>query len=808
MDNDTPNESQPDLVDGASPAQKEAEEGSAVLGNVRTLVRDKTRFEPEDIQPVAEEDILKAFTLNAGYSLEARVETRDINGYFERTSTDHNCNDGSPESAAQAETKYRLKLAGSQLESCLYAPGTPYNAMGAGVLLAHEVKHWFLYTCGTCSGDGRVECHTCHGRKTETCWHCSGGLFVTCDDGCNGSGRINCAICCGSGHVDRQESYPTTVSVPTSIWNGSEHVTSYRTEYRTEYRTVQHPCLHCASGKRQCSRCGGRGHINCPTCFATGNITCRTCSGLGDLTCQPCSGSGEVGEAAWVDVHVIPDYRVLLSDEAADDAKSICDKEGAHGIAAVAQTMSLSRIELDNPECLKHLTAGYDGVFRIVRLDAGCNNKSYHLVAYGNDLRWLTLGDIVEDLLRGDLQALSNALNQIADDSFFSSRIDLLLEPLHAVAASELNAEVVESILRGDAKHVHANVVSPEYVRSIQTAIFGSLRQIYTRLAKQFWWKGALASGVVTMLVWFFYNPMWATLAGLLTIPASFFLFSRRVLRVLTDSLGGIQQAKRAINIAVKGKRNQLAQFLVLAPSAVAVLALGYFLPVHGLLSEKPGAQIAALTQSSGNPVPNTQTESVSVETALKLYNGGKFNQARSILQRLAESGDKSAAGPYGWMILFAEGLPPGSPLTVQAQYAEAKTWIDKGLIHKDIWALAGKGVMLAQEWGEIRDMPRGLDYLKQAANGGHAVAMHFLGMIYVQGFRITADKFEARKWFIMAAEKGRPEDIYNVGLMDWHGEGVNRPDRISAMKLWKKAANMGESRAIQAVAKGKPHNE
>lgn len=40
-------------------------------GKLRTLVQDKTRFEPQDITPLGEEDVLQDFFLQANYALEA-----------------------------------------------------------------------------------------------------------------------------------------------------------------------------------------------------------------------------------------------------------------------------------------------------------------------------------------------------------------------------------------------------------------------------------------------------------------------------------------------------------------------------------------------------------------------------------------------------------------------------------------------------------------------------------------------------------------------------------------------------------------
>lgn len=54
-------------------------------------------------------------------------------------------------------------------------------------------------------------------------------------------------------------------------------------------------------------------------------------------------------------------------------------------------------------------------------------------MAYGTHLRWPTLDDIVEKLLRGDLKALSDALAGSADDRLFSAHVQAQGESGHRV---------------------------------------------------------------------------------------------------------------------------------------------------------------------------------------------------------------------------------------------------------------------------------------------------------------------------------------------------------------------------------------
>ncbi|MEG1052420.1 MAG: tetratricopeptide repeat protein, partial [Janthinobacterium sp.] len=469
---------------------------------------------------------------------------------------------------------------------------------------------------------------------------------------------------------------------------------------------------------------------------------------------------------------------------------------------------TLAKVSIYNEDQPQEVDALYGGKLRIVRLDASCNAEKHHLVAYGTDLRWLTLDDIVEKLLRGDLKALSDALAGSADDGLFSAHVQGLLTPLRDVAASELNADVIESVLGGDADHAHVDVVSAEYAQNVRTCVLGALRQVYTRLAKQFWWKSALAALAAAIATWFFAGRGAAAIAGLLVTGAGYWQFNRKVKAVLSEALGGERQAERAMGIAGKGRRNQLAHVLILAPASLAVLGASYGLPVR-VRPAAPPQQAAMASVPVAPHAPAVVPQDASSAKAVKLYENGDKAQALAMLESLVGKGDAGAYGLYGWMLLMGEGQPgPVTAPTAQqraARQVAAKPLIGKGLVKNDSYALTAKGVMLAEGWQEPRNMARGLDLLKQAANKGNAQAMHLLGLYNVRGYQIPVNHKEARKWFTLAADKGSAGDIYNLGLMDWEGAGLKRPDRASAMQRWKIAAAMGEERAIKAVAQGQP---
>ncbi|MBB5607867.1 MULTISPECIES: tetratricopeptide repeat protein [unclassified Janthinobacterium] len=793
---------------GAAPVIPDKADIPTVLGKLRSLVQEKTRFEPKDISPLAEDDALQDFSLQANFVLEARFENRVINGYFKPSVGDQHCGAQEVGALAIAQGKERLRLAAAKLETALQQTDHAYDTVRQGAYLLHAVKYWHLDDCAPCDGKGRIRCSTCHGSKQETCWKCHGGRTVSCDaHGCHGSGKVSCSYCSGSGTVAEQVSDDVTVQVPTTTYeNGNSH-TTYHTETRTQYRTVSRNCSHCSFGKVTCNSCHGAGNVNCNTCLASGSISCRTCSGLGDLRCNPCEGSGQQGDASWTDIHVVPDYSVSLPKQAPDDARRIRDKESVHSLAAIASSLQLAKVSIYDSDHPQEVDALYAGKLRIVRLDAVCNEEKHHLVAYGTDLRWLTMDDIVEKLLRGDLKTLSDALAGSADDGLFSAQVQGLLRPLRDVAASELNADVIESILRGETDHAHVDVVSPDYAQLVRTCVLGALRQIYTRLAKQFWWKSALAALAITIATWFVAGRGTAAFAGLVTVAGGYLLFNRKVKSVLQEALGGESQAERAMHIAGKGRRNQLAQVLILAPAAVAVLAASIGLPVRTRAPAKPPQPAMASATVEPHP-PTIALQDASMPKAVKLYDNGDKVKALAMLETLVKDGEVEAYGLYGWMQLMGEGQRHGGNVSEQqrkARQVTAKPWITKALPKNDSYALTAKGVMMAEGWQEPRNMPRALDYLKQAAQKGNINAMHMLGLYHVRGYQTPVNNKEARKWFTMAADKGSAGDIYNLGLMDWEGAGLKRPDRSSAMQRWKIAAGMGEERAVKAVAQGHP---
>ena len=536
------------------PAAAGAENAAAPLPGadafelVRALVRDNTRFEPEQLRQSAGADRRQPMTLAVDYTLTARLEHYFVNGHNftarpgdVRVDLVHTVADD-----ARREADERLALAHGMLREQLSSSATAHDRIGDGVYLGHQRRHWHLHRCAPCSGHGRVSCHTCDGHRQEACDCCGGDARVTCVV-CSGTGRTWCGRCSNSGMLSQPDGHGGLAHYP------------------------------CGCGGGRCGACGGARLMPCTECAATGRIRCRTCDGGGALRCDPCYGSGLYGESAWIEVDVAVAATMAVPDDASGEARAIAVKP-AMELAAAADSIAPGAVTvLDGAR----LRAEYPLLLRLVHLDVACQTDNYQLVAYGRPLAWLTLDDIVEDLLRNDLHVLQHALAQDA-------RGDALLEPLRALAASEMNADVIESLLDGGAR-AHLTTVSAVYGREVREAFLGALTRIYDQQGKRRWWHGALAAGAATLGVWSHWTLAWAVPAGLLASYACLLLFRRRLRALLSTALGGERQARRAITLAVRDRRQRTATRLVVLPALLVVCALAWQLPWDGWWSKHGG---------------------------------------------------------------------------------------------------------------------------------------------------------------------------------------------------------------------------
>lgn len=592
---------------------------ATVLGNARKLVEDKTRFEPDDVQPVGEQqEQIQPYTITVGHFLFADPTVKGITGHFVPESQDrHTLN---PDRDAQKEVATQLHVAAEQLKVALARPGRVYNQIEPGLLLAHPHKHWFLHTCSPCGGRGKVTCDPCHGRGSVTCYSCHGSRRVTCDGwGCIG-GKVNCSVCYGTGTVKKSVPYQVSRSVNV---NGN-----WQTQWTTEYKTEFHLCGSCSNGKKTCTVCGGMGTINCRTCNASGELQCSRCHGSGHVDCIPCEASGRVGVAAWVDVRIRPGYTYQLPEDTPPDVIEMASKEGEHGLPPISESFQFEQAQIYQPKGVPEaVVAKYQGKFKVARQEVICENESAHLVAYGNDLRWKTLDGIIERLLQDDLKALSNAIVASETEGAFSSKIDLLLDRLKHVAASEINVDIVEAALGNRELTGHDGAVSEEYRTNVKHSLQAALRRIYVRQSMSLAWKSMLASLLIGLAVWAFAGKMWggATVAGV--IFAGVFAHKISIRNILTKTLGDQEIAKRAIGVATKGTGGREAILLLTLPSMILALMIGWILPANAPFGHA-GSPVSS--SASSDTLPDPAPEQTSPQQAATVASAARNQAPRS----------------------------------------------------------------------------------------------------------------------------------------------------------------------------------
>lgn len=65
------------------------------------------------------------------------------------------------------------------------------------------------------------------------------------------------------------------------------------------------------------------------------------------------------------------------------------------------------------------------------------------------------------------------------------------------------------------------------------------------------------------------------------------------------------------------------------------------------------------------------------------------------------------------------------------------------------------------------------LDQTRAKAESGDAVAQEKLGLAYADGEGVTQDFGQAAKWFALAADQGRTEAQFFIGVLTDSGEGI-----------------------------------
>ena len=192
----------------------------------------------------------------------------------------------------------------------------------------------------------------------------------------------------------------------------------------------------------------------------------------------------------------------------------------------------------------------------------------------------------------------------------------------------------------------------------------------------------------------------------------------------------------------------------------------------------------STVTSVPAQSVPQTATPQDIPQRANDLYKQGRYAEAFSLYQGLAEQGDANAQTFLGFMYANGRG--------VAKDEAQAIVWYRKAAEQGDATAQFSLGVMYyADGLGVAKDKAQAVVWFRKAAELGYADAQANLGFMYANGQGVTKDEAQAVVWFRKAAEQGLARAQSRLGLMYENGVGIAK-NYNQALYWYNKAAEQG----------------
>lgn len=153
-----------------------------------------------------------------------------------------------------------------------------------------------------------------------------------------------------------------------------------------------------------------------------------------------------------------------------------------------------------------------------------------------------------------------------------------------------------------------------------------------------------------------------------------------------------------------------------------------------------------------------------------------------------ALSGDKEAQ-----FLLGEEAVVSGQH--IRGEYERAIPWLKDSVEQDYAPALEKLGNMFHEGMGVSPDILRAKEYYRRAADIGDAIAQYSLGMIAMK----EEDPKIAARWFFKSAQQGFPLAEYELGIISFLGNGIEK-DYVVAEQYLLKAAQYGISFAKLAL--------
>ena len=219
----------------------------------------------------------------------------------------------------------------------------------------------------------------------------------------------------------------------------------------------------------------------------------------------------------------------------------------------------------------------------------------------------------------------------------------------------------------------------------------------------------------------------------------------------------------------------------------------------------------------------------MTLQTAHKLYNEQRYEEAFVAYEKLANEGDADAQTSLGYMYqtgqavtkdearaigLYEKAIKREQPyalFNLGLMYANSNQYIDQDIFkaHELFLRSAVAGVDLAmyeialmfeQGAGCTQNFSEAAFWYEEAAKRGHLEAFNNLGVLYKEGRGVEQNFHRAYVCFSRAAEKELSAAQYNLGMLYDRGEGVEQ-NHEKALQWCRKAAFQGHAKAKEIIS-------
>lgn len=167
------------------------------------------------------------------------------------------------------------------------------------------------------------------------------------------------------------------------------------------------------------------------------------------------------------------------------------------------------------------------------------------------------------------------------------------------------------------------------------------------------------------------------------------------------------------------------------------------------------------------------------------------YNAAVQYFQKGSEIEDTDCMCSYAWHLREGKGIAQNVEKSFYTYKKAAELGSARGLMGIGDAYNFGKGVPT--------DYQLALKYYQEAANKGLVAAMIQLANMYYYGRGVIKDERKAFEYDLMAAETGDKIAQFNVAYDYEQGNGTPK-DKATALDWYKKSADQGYEKAIQAV--------